>query len=720
MTLTYIIDISVCWTLLYLIFHILLKKATYYHTNRWYLLGSLMLGLLLPLCRYIDLDIYKEDVVQVAPLLYYISEAPTQTIQSVIEQSREISSQLTIINLLYTLYAAGVLFFLVRFLKGLKAIFKLLTEGTKLKKEGYTLVKTTKPHLPFSFLRYVFISDVTKLDQDYDRILRHELAHVKCRHSLDILFIEMITIFFWFHPIVYFYKTAVRQTHEFIADAAVLTTVSRKEYGRLLLAQATSGLQLSLTHHFFHSHIKNRITMMYRKKSGPSVLFKYFLILPVLLLLITAFAQTTDNDQEVTESTSVPIPEQLKGIIVYSDDEGANIVKMFQGQGHAPNFENLVELTYGKIEPIRFEDKKGRQIQMDPMIQYYNSEERTLARNGLLYDRDLLKRELDEIMSVAREQGSSYVQQRMNLVYRLFAYENEEEEELISNYFHQYAAQSGLELNIDRGRVAEVFFKHIEIPIFPKRYNQKKYSDEIAFSEIDDFIQGVGGELATGIHHSLLRIRYHLLLEKYPNHQWDIMEIFNKYMRDRFGSIEFFLPRMKPQVNVMASKTLLQYIDETDPDKAPYVWVEGGINDLPLSNNVDFTKPIGKYLYMPPEKAIRLFGAKGKYGFYALYEVERPHHHPEKAKKRVKREIKNFFSTLRNQDENLWSHSLKKFYESIKKRYNTYNTDQHNYIGDPLTAVSNEAILHDMMIVFRDGEIKKVYKSLGEEYVRID
>ena len=269
-----------------------LRKLTFFTINRWYLLTSLLVGLLIPLLKYIEINFYQQEVAEVAPIIYVIQDAPVQiaaTVDSMMSQ-QSIDWQLYFKYSLWIVYGIGAFILLARFIKGLWTIRGLYTKGIKEDKEGYTLITTPKDHLPFSFMKCVFVSDTLELKKEYEQIIRHEITHVEGRHSLDILFLEIINVLFWFNPLIYLFKTALRQTHEYLADAAVVKDTSRRTYGTLLLKQSLSGLQIALTHQFFHSHIKKRITMMYQKKSGRSAWLKYTLTLPVLALLFFIFS----------------------------------------------------------------------------------------------------------------------------------------------------------------------------------------------------------------------------------------------------------------------------------------------------------------------------------------------------------------------------------------------------------------------------------------------
>ena len=307
--LTYLLEVTLCWFIFYSIFFLALRKLTFFRVNRWFLLSSIVAGLLIPQLRHIDIDVYQEEVAQLAPIVYAIKDAPAQLSYVVTEQVEKTSFDWSIV--LWSFYLIGLAFFLFRFVKGLVAIRSLYNDGVKTKTHNYTLVSTLEDHLPFSFFSYVFISDQVELQDEYQHVIDHELSHVEGRHSIDVIFLEIINTVFWFNPMIYLYKTALRQTHEYLADEAVLSHTSRKKYGTLLLKQSLSGLQIALTHQFFHSHIKKRINMMYQKKSGRSAWLKYALALPVLLLLFIIFSGYSQSaDLDVKDN--IPAEELLE------------------------------------------------------------------------------------------------------------------------------------------------------------------------------------------------------------------------------------------------------------------------------------------------------------------------------------------------------------------------------------------------------------------------
>jgi TonB family protein len=265
------------------------------------LLGTLLLGAGIPLLEF--LPIFQEDnpvVVYFHPISegsYYVESAVNEVVTTTFFDWGKF---------FIGLYLLGVAIFSLRFFIGLGKIYALYWKSEVIKKENHTLVLTDEPHLPFSFFKYMFWSkDLEMNDVDGQKIVMHEVAHVKGWHSIDVILLEIFSIIFWVSPMVYFYKKSLKTVHEYLADAVVLQTTPTKKYGHLLLRQSQSGLQIALANHFFHSQLKQRIVMMTRSKSRKEAIVKYLFALPVILLLLIAFSKKeaiANNENVPTEN----------------------------------------------------------------------------------------------------------------------------------------------------------------------------------------------------------------------------------------------------------------------------------------------------------------------------------------------------------------------------------------------------------------------------------
>ncbi len=219
--LTFILETTLCWAGFYLLYVLLLRKETFFGLNRWYLLGTLALGLIIPLIEWPSFAADDNPaVVYLAPISVGVHQVEL-TVTAVSEQPEAFDWM----QLLRYLYWAGVAVFAVRLGIGLAQIYKLYQKGEKVRSGKLRLVYTEKYHLPFSFFNHVFWSnEFEAAHEEKAHILRHEEAHVSGWHTLDVLVLEVLGIFLWCSPMIYFYRASLKTVHEYLADAAVLQT----------------------------------------------------------------------------------------------------------------------------------------------------------------------------------------------------------------------------------------------------------------------------------------------------------------------------------------------------------------------------------------------------------------------------------------------------------------------------------------------------------------
>ncbi len=142
---------------------------------------------------------------------------------------------------------------------------------------------------PFSFFIIIFLSDDIYKKGDIKKIITHEKIHVQQKHSFDLIILELLTIIQWFNPFIWFYKSTIKEIHEFLADEGVLSEGhSRTDYQELLLNQ-TFGIQLNGISNNFNPAcvglIKRRFIMMSKLKTNKSVLLKMVFIVPLAVIL---------------------------------------------------------------------------------------------------------------------------------------------------------------------------------------------------------------------------------------------------------------------------------------------------------------------------------------------------------------------------------------------------------------------------------------------------
>ncbi len=307
--LSYFLKIAIAWAIFYLLYALLLERTTFFRLNRAYLLVTLLLGMSLPLLRISISDTsagtekrsnwLPEVVIQANQAVNKPISLPMVTIR--VSSSREW-------QFLPWLYLAGVAFCLSRIGIGLWQLRRIYLRGRLEYRGRYTLVYSEDILVPFSFMHYLFWpaqSSDDELERDY--ILQHEETHILQAHTLDVLLSEIVKAFCWFNPLAYRYSNAIRDVHEYLADAAVLQNASRKRYGHLLIRQSLAGPSVNLVHHFSTSQLKKRIAMMTKNKTQRPASLRYTLAMPIVLGLICLFAQIRIEASESNNEKIEPI-----------------------------------------------------------------------------------------------------------------------------------------------------------------------------------------------------------------------------------------------------------------------------------------------------------------------------------------------------------------------------------------------------------------------------
>ncbi len=293
-----LLEISLHWAIWLSLYYLLLYKKTFFKINRIFLVTTLLLGILLPIIQPFF------PVSQNAGLVISIPEVVI-TAHHTVAHAGTLTPQTT--NWYSIIYTIGLGISTILFLFNIGKLVFYINHFKKQKAGKYLLVELPQNPIPFSFFHFIFISRKSAYTkQEWNQILAHEQAHSDHFHSVDILLVEIIKIFFWWNPLVYFYKIALQDIHEYQADLATTQNHNKKAYSRLLLRQMQSGRQVAITSNFIHSQLKKRITMMTVSPSPSKDLWRYFLVIPLFVSLFFISCQSAKEDTiELSKKTDI-------------------------------------------------------------------------------------------------------------------------------------------------------------------------------------------------------------------------------------------------------------------------------------------------------------------------------------------------------------------------------------------------------------------------------
>ncbi len=320
----YLLEASVGLIAFYLVYFLFLKEETWFQLNRAYLITTMLLALLLPLFHIsylLPIEVQTVGEISPAKLDEIITEAKALSYQNwLIDYSSTIFLWIYLIGI-------GVTSFV--FFRSFYRLLNLYKKGTLKRQNGIVHLNKTNYKDTFSFFNIIFwgdeVNNYSKIERH--RVYLHEMAHIKGNHSIDLLFVEILKIVFWFNPVVYSYKSFLQLIHEYIADEEVIAIEGAAlQYATFLVKQAKRnnlGYSRQLQdgkfcNYLLYKPIKNRLIMMKKIKSKRRNVLKMLSSLPILSGLVFCFCveyitMPTANAQTQRVATPPDITSGKKG-----------------------------------------------------------------------------------------------------------------------------------------------------------------------------------------------------------------------------------------------------------------------------------------------------------------------------------------------------------------------------------------------------------------------
>ncbi len=194
----------------YITWLLFFRKQIDFRFNRYYLILATLLAVLVPLIHLPELfppgfrnPIGQLSVVQIREVLIGNTGS-----------SAAAGAGLSLATVLWGIYLLGMIVMTVHFLLSLRQLYRLVRKSETRTEAGTKFVFTTGKLPAFSFFHLIFISKEVFENPRTAAIINHEKIHIRQKHSLDLLVLEILSIFQWFNPLVYLMKKAVKENHE--------------------------------------------------------------------------------------------------------------------------------------------------------------------------------------------------------------------------------------------------------------------------------------------------------------------------------------------------------------------------------------------------------------------------------------------------------------------------------------------------------------------------
>ena len=308
----YIFEATLCLTILYFLFRLFFRKDTLFRTNRYLLLMGTVACTLLPLLQ-INVPQYTTLQLPITAVRHLLTEKEVNIERKGGVDEKHLSGEANLFmtgkgedteenhaNVIHAIpvtlllggcYFIGALVVLTFLLFSTVRMRRLIHSYPACHYGKYKLIICPEKIVSFSWGNMIVLSQ-----EDYERnpgeILLHEQMHLQHRHTLDLLWMECILIFHWFNPAAWLLMRELREVHEYEADNGVINNgIDATEYQLLLVKKSVGTRLYSMACGFNHSKLKNRITMMLKRRTNNWARLKLLLFVPVAAGTLYAFAR---------------------------------------------------------------------------------------------------------------------------------------------------------------------------------------------------------------------------------------------------------------------------------------------------------------------------------------------------------------------------------------------------------------------------------------------
>ncbi len=278
-----------------LLYYVLfLRNRKLYSFNRFYLLGTLLVGLLVPFFHF---SWYIVGEASVAPAIEVVDAIRSGGGEEFYVGANE--KMFHIRDVGYLLYGLVSLVLLVKTIRRVVSLYQLKRISWVTKYEGYECIHTDHPNAPFSFLNKLFWNDAIDTESETGKqVLAHELTHIRQWHTVDKLLVQFVMIVCWVNPFVWYIRHELSLTHEFLADDQAVANGDTSAFAAMLLSSHYKVALSSIVNPFY-SPIKRRMIMLTNNKSIRYARLRKAAVVPLLLIPVLLFSFTIKNKEDV-------------------------------------------------------------------------------------------------------------------------------------------------------------------------------------------------------------------------------------------------------------------------------------------------------------------------------------------------------------------------------------------------------------------------------------
>lgn len=348
----YLLKMGLCSGVLYGYYHLALRNRVFHRYNRFYLLAAVVFSLLFPLVP-LPVSFSTAPPPEAIPLygLLYFGGSESMIVANG-------NKGLDLAYLPAVLYGLLCLVLCGRLVAGLVQI-GLLTLRSEVRRSGnVTFIPTDHKAAPFSFFSLLFWKKELALESaEGQAIFRHELVHIREKHSADKMFLQAACALFWINPFFWLFARELAMIHEFIADKKSVGPAGTEALARMIMQSLYGTRYPGFINPFFQQPIKRRLAMLQKTMKQPqNAYIGRVLALPLCALLFFACAKKEENPlaakpaiAKTTLSDTLPIAD-IKEVRVNNNDSAKTVTIVYK-TGKEETLTEEQALKKGWIKP---------------------------------------------------------------------------------------------------------------------------------------------------------------------------------------------------------------------------------------------------------------------------------------------------------------------------------------------------------------------------------
>ena len=277
--LMYLVKSTILTGIFFGYYTLFLKNTIYHAYNRFYLLAAMALSLVIPFFKLSMFTISEEQAAGAKQVLIYLTQLPAAPVQP-----ENMAWEIMVITSISALFVCYLAYSVVR-------IFRLKAKNAKKQMGEFTFIETDLEEAPFSFFSNLFWKkSISMEDENGQKMLQHELTHIREKHSWDRLFSQLICSVFWMNPFNWIIQKELQNIHEFIADRDAVGAGEVDAFAKMLLQNYYGNHYLNPSHSFYYSSIKRRIIMLTTSQTPKYAYLRKVAVLPMLAFILALFS----------------------------------------------------------------------------------------------------------------------------------------------------------------------------------------------------------------------------------------------------------------------------------------------------------------------------------------------------------------------------------------------------------------------------------------------